>query len=169
MQGGSLSPFLDRLPTAKDVVAQLAINPNTVLKAYRELEREGLVAGKPGNADGQFNQPNDVAVAPDGTVVGVRTGDKGRDKSGGEKGNFEPGSDLIAKATVLCEGTQGHLTGAAIRHFGLGSEDPQRLTAYYTRLFGEPGWAGGDFRGWQLGTGYVTVGPHDQVRVVAHA
>jgi predicted enzyme related to lactoylglutathione lyase len=38
----------------------------------------------------------------------------------------------------------------------IGSEDPQRLTAYYTRLFGEPGWAGGDFRGWQLGTGHVT-------------
>ncbi|MEU9830692.1 GntR family transcriptional regulator [Streptosporangium sp. NPDC048047] len=38
----------DRLPTAKEVVAQLAINPNTVLKAYRELEREGLVAGRPG-------------------------------------------------------------------------------------------------------------------------
>ncbi|MCG5218170.1 GntR family transcriptional regulator [Streptosporangium soli] len=38
----------DRLPTAKDVVARLAINPNTVLKAYRELEREGLVVGRPG-------------------------------------------------------------------------------------------------------------------------
>ncbi|GAB3468128.1 GntR family transcriptional regulator [Actinophytocola sediminis] len=38
----------DRLPTAKDVVAKLAINPNTVLKAYRELEREGLVAARPG-------------------------------------------------------------------------------------------------------------------------
>jgi GntR family transcriptional regulator len=38
----------DRLPTAKEVVAQLAINPNTVLKAYRELEREGLVSGRPG-------------------------------------------------------------------------------------------------------------------------
>lgn len=38
----------DRLPTAKEVVDKLAINPNTVLKAYRELEREGLVAGKPG-------------------------------------------------------------------------------------------------------------------------
>jgi GntR family transcriptional regulator len=38
----------DRLPTAKEVVNQLAINPNTVLKAYRELEREGLVAGRPG-------------------------------------------------------------------------------------------------------------------------
>ena len=38
----------DQLPTVKDVVARLAINPNTVLKAYRELEREGLVAARPG-------------------------------------------------------------------------------------------------------------------------
>ena len=38
----------DQLPTVKDVVASLAINPNTVLKAYRELELEGLVAARPG-------------------------------------------------------------------------------------------------------------------------
>ncbi|GIH18477.1 GntR family transcriptional regulator [Rugosimonospora africana] len=38
----------DQLPTVKDVVAHLAINPNTVLKAYRELEHEGLVAPRPG-------------------------------------------------------------------------------------------------------------------------
>ena len=38
----------DQLPTVKDVVAQVAINPNTVLKAYRELERDGLVAARPG-------------------------------------------------------------------------------------------------------------------------
>ena len=38
----------DQLPTVKDVVASLAINPNTVLKAYRELEHEGLVAARPG-------------------------------------------------------------------------------------------------------------------------
>ncbi|MEV4062611.1 GntR family transcriptional regulator [Nonomuraea dietziae] len=38
----------DQLPTIKEVVADLAINPNTVAKAYRELEREGLVAGRPG-------------------------------------------------------------------------------------------------------------------------
>ena len=38
----------DQLPTVKDVVASLAINPNTVLKAYRELERDGLVAARPG-------------------------------------------------------------------------------------------------------------------------
>jgi GntR family transcriptional regulator len=38
----------DQLPTVKDVVGHLAINPNTVLKAYRELEHEGLVAARPG-------------------------------------------------------------------------------------------------------------------------
>ncbi|MEV0619383.1 GntR family transcriptional regulator [Nonomuraea sp. NPDC050404] len=38
----------DQLPTVKEVVAQLAINANTVLKAYRELEHEGLVAARPG-------------------------------------------------------------------------------------------------------------------------
>jgi GntR family transcriptional regulator len=38
----------DQLPTVKDVVAHLAINPNTVLKAYRELEYEGLVAARAG-------------------------------------------------------------------------------------------------------------------------
>jgi GntR family transcriptional regulator len=38
----------DQLPTVKEVVAHLAINPNTVLKAYRELEHEGLVSARPG-------------------------------------------------------------------------------------------------------------------------
>jgi GntR family transcriptional regulator len=38
----------DQLPTVKQVVMKVAINPNTVLKAYRELEREGLVSPKPG-------------------------------------------------------------------------------------------------------------------------
>jgi GntR family transcriptional regulator len=38
----------DRLPTVKEVVAKVAINPNTVSKAYRELEHEGLAAAKPG-------------------------------------------------------------------------------------------------------------------------
>jgi GntR family transcriptional regulator len=38
----------DQLPTVKEVVGQLALNPNTVLKAYRELEHEGLVSARPG-------------------------------------------------------------------------------------------------------------------------
>ena len=44
---GTLEPG-DRLPTAQQVVASLAINPNTVHKAYRELERDGLVRARPG-------------------------------------------------------------------------------------------------------------------------
>ena len=44
---GYLSPG-DQLPKVRDVVAQLAINPNTVMKAYRELEMKGLAIGRPG-------------------------------------------------------------------------------------------------------------------------
>jgi electron-transferring-flavoprotein dehydrogenase len=60
-----------------------------------------------------------------GRVRGVRTGDRGRGKDGQELSTFEPGSDLIGQVTVLAEGTQGHLTGAAISHFGLEGENPQ--------------------------------------------
>jgi GntR family transcriptional regulator len=55
----------DRLPTAKEVVAQLGINPNTVLKAYRDLEREGLVAPRPGQ--GTFVQQSLVSPSLAGT------------------------------------------------------------------------------------------------------
>ena len=44
---GYLAPG-DQLPKVRDVVAELAINPNTVLKAYKELEVKGLAAGRPG-------------------------------------------------------------------------------------------------------------------------
>src|ERR687898_1549392 len=64
-------------------------------------------------------------LVEDDTVVGVRTGDKGRDKQGGEKSNFEPGSDVVAKATVLAEGCWGHLTGAALKGLDLAANDPQ--------------------------------------------
>jgi electron-transferring-flavoprotein dehydrogenase len=60
-----------------------------------------------------------------GRVVGVRTGDKGRGRAGEALGNLEPGSDLVARVTVLAEGTQGHLTGVAIDHFGLHGAEPQ--------------------------------------------
>jgi predicted enzyme related to lactoylglutathione lyase len=46
----------------------------------------------------------------------------------------------------------------------IGSENPQRLAEYYTRLFGTPGWDDGGFTGWQLGSGSFMVGPHDQVK-----
>jgi len=46
----------------------------------------------------------------------------------------------------------------------IGSEDPQRLTDFYTKLFGDPGWDQGGYKGWMIGSGTVTVGPHDQVK-----
>src|SRR5213080_4646676 len=65
-------------------------------------------------------------LVEDGRVKGVRTGDKGRGKDGEPLGNFEPGTDVVAKATVLAEGCWGHLTGAAIKEFGLGEDrEPQ--------------------------------------------
>ena len=45
----------------------------------------------------------------------------------------------------------------------IGSADPQRLADYYTKLFGAPGMADGGYTGWQLGSGFVTVGPHSEV------
>jgi electron-transferring-flavoprotein dehydrogenase len=65
-------------------------------------------------------------VVEDGKVVGVRSGDKGRGKDGEPLGNFEPGTDIKAKATVLAEGCWGHLTGAAIKEFDLAKDrEPQ--------------------------------------------
>lgn len=46
----------------------------------------------------------------------------------------------------------------------IGSEHPERLAEYYTKLFGAPGWNDGGYVGWLIGAGGVTVGPHDQVK-----
>jgi predicted enzyme related to lactoylglutathione lyase len=46
----------------------------------------------------------------------------------------------------------------------IGSEDPKRLTDYYTKLFGKAGMEDGGYAGWQIGSGWITVGPHDQVK-----
>jgi len=45
----------------------------------------------------------------------------------------------------------------------IGSEDPKRLVEYYTKLFGEPGMEDESYSGWQIGTGFVSVGPHSEV------
>ena len=60
---GILTPG-DQLPTVKEVVGSLAINPNTVLKAYRELDHEGLTEGRRGQ--GTFVVSTAPAVPPDG-------------------------------------------------------------------------------------------------------
>src|SRR4051794_13388408 len=65
-------------------------------------------------------------LVEDGEVKGVRPGEKGRGKDGEPLGNFEPGTDVVAKATVLAEGCWGHLTGAAIKEFDLAEgREPQ--------------------------------------------
>jgi len=65
-------------------------------------------------------------LVDDGRVLGIRSGDKGRGKDGEPLGNFEPGSDVTARVTVLAEGCWGHLTGAAIKEFGLAeNREPQ--------------------------------------------
>lgn len=64
-------------------------------------------------------------LVSEGRVVGVRTGDTGRGADGEPLANFEPGSEIVARVTVLAEGTQGHLTGVALQHFGLHGEEPQ--------------------------------------------
>ncbi|MFG3442962.1 GntR family transcriptional regulator [Nonomuraea sp. NPDC047897] len=58
----------DRLPTVKEVVASLAINPNTVLKAYRELEHEGLVAPRPGVGTFVTRTLTDASLAAHGPL-----------------------------------------------------------------------------------------------------
>jgi electron-transferring-flavoprotein dehydrogenase len=65
-------------------------------------------------------------IVENGHVVGVRSGDKGRGKDGEPLGNFEPGTDIKARVTVLAEGSWGHLTGTAIKEFQLAEDrEPQ--------------------------------------------
>jgi predicted enzyme related to lactoylglutathione lyase len=45
----------------------------------------------------------------------------------------------------------------------IGSEDPKRLVDYYTKLFGKPTMADDNYAGWEIGSGWLTIGPHDQV------
>jgi GntR family transcriptional regulator len=58
----------DQLPTVKDVVGRLAINPNTVLKAYRELEYQGLVAPRPGVGTFVTRTLSDASLAAHGPL-----------------------------------------------------------------------------------------------------
>lgn len=73
-------------------------------------------------------------------VIGVRTGDKGVDKDGKPKGNFEPGIDLIAKVTVLGEGSRGSLTKKLTERLGLNEgKEPQVFSLGVKELWEVPG------------------------------
>jgi GntR family transcriptional regulator len=58
----------DQLPTVKEVVTRLAINPNTVLKAYRELEHDGLAAPRPGIGTFVTKTLSDASLASHGVL-----------------------------------------------------------------------------------------------------
>jgi GntR family transcriptional regulator len=58
----------DQLPTVKEVVGRVAINPNTVLKAYRELEHDGLVAARPGIGTFVTKTMSDPSLAAHGPL-----------------------------------------------------------------------------------------------------
>jgi len=79
-------------------------------------------------------------------VVGVRTDDKGVDKSGQQKGNFEPGYDLKAKVVVLAEGTRGSLTKQLVGRFQLDKDrNPQTYGVGVKEL-------------WEVPSGRITAG-----------
>lgn len=65
------------------------------------------------------------ALMLDGVVRGVLTGDKGRGRDGSPESNFEPGAEIVARATVLAEGVTGHLASALVHHRGLAGANPQ--------------------------------------------
>jgi electron-transferring-flavoprotein dehydrogenase len=92
------------------------------------LSRFGRWLGEQAEAAGATILPETDAqklLVEHGRAAGIRTGDKGRGRDGEQLPNFEPGSDIAARVTVLAEGTQGHLTGAALEHFALRGEHPQ--------------------------------------------
>jgi electron-transferring-flavoprotein dehydrogenase len=92
------------------------------------LSQLGRFLGEKAEEGGAMILPETSArtlLVSHGRVVGVRTGDKGRGREGEQLANFEPGSDIVARVTVLAEGTQGHLTGVALDRFDLRGDDPQ--------------------------------------------
>jgi electron-transferring-flavoprotein dehydrogenase len=115
-------------------------------------------------------------LVTDGRVRGVRTGDKGRGRNGEELPNFEPGSEIVARVTVLAEGTAGHLTGVALGRFGLarspqvwalGVKEVWRVAKPLRRVIHTMGWplrSGGKYREfggsfiYPMGDDMVTVG-----------
>ena len=64
-------------------------------------------------------------LVENGRVMGIKTGDKGRGRDGEELSTFEPGVEVRAKVTVICEGTQGHLAGVLRDHFQLDQDTTQ--------------------------------------------
>ncbi|HEX4520784.1 MAG TPA: electron-transfer flavoprotein:ubiquinone oxidoreductase [Gaiellaceae bacterium] len=110
-------PFPVPPPTMRNH-GNLIVSLSRLGRFLSEAAEEAGVAVLPETAAQQL-------LLSDGKVVGVRTGDKGRGRDGGELGRFEPGSEIRAKTTILAEGSAGHLTTAALERFELGGGSPQ--------------------------------------------
>ena len=87
---GYLAPG-DQLPKVRDVVAELAINPNTVLKAYKELETKGLAVGRPGQGtfiEATLNQVRlpELTELRRSLVSWVAAAERGRARRGRDRG-----------------------------------------------------------------------------------
>jgi electron-transferring-flavoprotein dehydrogenase len=110
--GGKLAlPFV---PPALQNHGNYVISLNQLVKwmaAQAEARGIDLLPGFPGSA----------MLVENGRVVGVRTGDKGVDKNGTRKPNYEAGVDLKAKVTILAEGARGSLTKEIVKTLGLDS------------------------------------------------
>jgi electron-transferring-flavoprotein dehydrogenase len=133
---------LDEMPTYGEVKGEavyvltrrnaLRIPPPPTMRNHHNvvvsLSRLGRWLAEQAEAAGATILPETDAkqlLVAHGRAAGIRTGDKGRGRNGEELANFEPGSDIVARVTVLAEGTQGHLTGAALDRFDLRGEHPQ--------------------------------------------
>ncbi len=100
-------------------------NHGNYVASLSQLGRFLAQEAEAGGATILAETPAAKLLVADGRVRGVRTGDRGRGRNGEELPNFEAGSDVLARVTVLAEGTQGHLTGAAIERFALQGANPQ--------------------------------------------
>ncbi|MSO46266.1 MAG: electron transfer flavoprotein-ubiquinone oxidoreductase [Acidobacteria bacterium] len=112
----------------------------------------------------------------DGRVVGVRTGDRGIDRLGERKPTFEPGVDIMAKVTIVCDGVRGNLTKDLRRRFQLGrGRQPEQFAIGFKELWEvsrdrlEPGTVvhsmGYPLRPEEFGGGFIYALPDGQLSV----
>lgn len=104
------------------------ISLNKFVKWMGQKVEEAGITVFTGFAGSELLWADNSRVAATAHVTGVRTDDKGVDKEGQPKGNFEPGYDLRAKITILAEGTRGNCAKELIGRLGL--EDPEHAQTY---------------------------------------
>jgi GntR family transcriptional regulator len=110
----------DQLPRVKDVVGSLAINPNTVLKAYRELEHRGLAAGRPGQGTFVEAAPSVVPLAE---LTGLRKNLVGWLRSADAAGLDADGMSALFSAALRDFHERHAATGAPRGELGVTDRD----------------------------------------------